>query len=141
MLKAQQGPHSCCNDQVRVPLALSLRIHVFALLASLLQKGNRLMDNPSSYEHCLVESAPLANCHSVTASSTPALARKPQGKLRWFVVVLVMPFLIGSGWGALTAFKYTQANLGNWRQQLQARIRSSNPLAGDLPPVKKDFYG
>jgi S1-C subfamily serine protease len=52
----------------------------------------------------------------------------------------MMLFLIGIGWGAVTAFKYTRANLGNWRQHLQART-GTNPLAGDLTPVKKDFYG
>jgi len=78
----------------------------------------------------------------MTAFSTQALAREPHGKsLRWFVVALVILFLISGGWGAVTAFKYAQANLGNWRQQLQARDAGSNPLAGDLPPVKKDFYG
>ena len=101
------------------------------------------MDNLSSYEHrSVLESTPSANCDSMTAFSTQALAREPRGKsLRWFVVALVILFLISGGWGAVTAFKYAQANLGNWRQQLQARDASSNPLAGDLPPVKKDFYG
>ena len=101
------------------------------------------MDNLSSYEHrSVLESTPSANCHSMTAFSPQALAWEPHGKsLRWLVVALVILFLISGGWGAVTAFKYARASLGNWRQQLQARDASSNPLAGDLPPVKKDFYG
>src|ERR1044071_674356 len=137
---AQQSP----NCLLPLPSSTScsfLANPVFALLASLLQKGNRLMDNPSSSEHCLVPESPRsANCNSATASSNQDLARQPHGKLRWFVGAFVILFLIGIGWGALTAFKYTRANLGNWRQQLQART-GSNPLAGDLTPVKKDFYG
>jgi tetratricopeptide (TPR) repeat protein len=97
------------------------------------------MDDRSSDEHCFAESTSSANCNSVNASSTQA--RERSGKLRWFVGVLVVLFLIGGGWGAVTAFKYARANLGNWRQQLQARNRGSNALTGDLPPVKKDFYG
>src|SRR6185369_5997282 len=147
MLIAQQSPDFpvATTEFELLLLAHSLRNHVFALLAtfsryfaSLLQKGNRLMDNPSSYEHCLVlESTSSANCNSVTASSSQIPAGKSHGKLRWFVVVLMMLFLIGIGWGAVTAFKYTRANLGNWRQHLQART-GTNPLAGDLTPVKKD---
>src|SRR5947207_16030303 len=99
------------------------------------------MDNLSSYEHrSVLESTPSANCHSMTAFSTQDLAREPHRKsLRWFVVALVILFLISGG--AVTAFKYAEANLGNLRQQLQARAASSNPLAGDLRAVKKDFHG
>src|SRR2546423_8970015 len=124
--------------------------HLFFILAnprryfsSPFQKGNKLMDNLSSYEHrSVLEPTPSANCHSMTEFSTQALARESHAKsLRWFVVALLILFLISGGWGAVIAFKYAQASLGNWRQQLQARDASSNPLAGDLPSVKKDFYG
>src|SRR5256885_15582540 len=101
------------------------------------------MDNLSSHENrSVLESTPSANCHSMTTFSPQALAREAHGKsLRWFVVALVILFLISGGWGAVTAFKYARASLGNWWQQLQVGDASNNPLAGGLPPVKKDFYG
>jgi tetratricopeptide (TPR) repeat protein len=101
------------------------------------------MDNLSSYGNRIAPGPSVADSRfGMTASSAEVLTTKPHNNsLRWFLLALVITVLVSGGWGAVTAFKYVQANIGSWRQQLRARNGNSNPLAGDLPLTKKDFYG
>jgi tetratricopeptide (TPR) repeat protein len=98
------------------------------------------MDDLSSYGNRIVPGGTMS-ANPLGVSAPPALNRKPGNTLRWFVLALVITFLISSGWGAVTAFKYVQANISTWREQFRARNVNSDPLKGDLPPIKKDFYG
>src|SRR5437588_11504443 len=115
MSMAQQSPDStdAMSEFELLPLVHPCESTFSRYFSSPLQKGNKLMDNLSSYGHrSVLESTPSANCHSMTAFSTQALARAPHGKsLRWFVVALVILLLISGGWGAVTAFKYAQTSL------------------------------
>lgn len=101
------------------------------------------MDHLSSYGNQIAPGPGVSsNRFGVTASSVEILITKPRSNaLRWFVLGLASTFLISGAWGAMKAFKYVEANVGNWREQFRARNGSSNPVPGDLPPSKKDFYG
>jgi tetratricopeptide (TPR) repeat protein len=101
------------------------------------------MDNLSAYANRVVPGSAVPTDRSgATASSPESLNTKPHtNSLRWSVIALVFTFLIGGGWGAITAFNYVRSNVGSWREQFRARNGSNSPLAGELPPAKKDFYG
>ena len=101
------------------------------------------MDNLSAYGNVVVCGSAVETGRSgATASSPELLNTKPHSNsLRWFLAALVFTFLIGGGWGAISAFKYVRSNVGSWREQFRARNGSNNPLAEELPPAKKDFYG
>ncbi len=100
------------------------------------------MDDLSSYNNRVVSGPSMAaNSFGTLASSAAATKKSNSNSLRWFVLALLITFLISSAWGATRAFKYVQANIGAWRQQLRARNVNSNPLEGDLPSRKDDFYG
>lgn len=101
------------------------------------------MDNLSAYGNRIVPGSTVAaDRFGATASSAESLNSKPHNNsLRWLVVALVFACLISGGWGAMTAFKYVRSNIASWREQFRARNGNDNPLAGELPPAKKDFYG
>ncbi|MEP6743656.1 MAG: hypothetical protein ABJB61_14255, partial [bacterium] len=101
------------------------------------------MDHLSSYGNRIVSGAPVsASDFGTPASSVEALANKPQGRLLpWLVMAAVITFLVGGGWGVFKAFKYVEENIGTWQEQLRTRNLDNDPLAGNLPPIKKDLYG
>jgi tetratricopeptide (TPR) repeat protein len=101
------------------------------------------MENLSAHSNGVAPGPTVsANRFAMTASSAASHTTKPHSNsLRWFVLGLVFTCLISGGWGAMKALKYVQANVGSWRQHFRARNGNNNPVAGDLPPTKKDFYG